>query len=306
MTVSVSPRLSQLAARGPSLNGIAFMERQACFDGKHAARRAIRPGACAPGRTTRMRNLEVDLLKVLTLNVHKGFSLRRRFVLHELRDAIRRVSADVVFLQEVVGDHLELSTKHDKWPQQAQYEFLADTIWKSFAYGQNAVYPEGHHGNALLSKLPIIRHQNTHVSGAAGERRGLLHAVLKVPRPSKVLHAICVHLGLGERSRNEQAGRLCDLVDTEVPENEPLIIAGDFNDWRGRTHARLSGFGLREVFCEATGSTARTFPALWPILKLDRIYVRHLCAREPTVLRQKPWSRLSDHAALTVELESDA
>jgi len=39
-------------------------------------------------------------LKLLTLNVHKGFTFwNRRFVLPELRDAVRTISADVVFLQ---------------------------------------------------------------------------------------------------------------------------------------------------------------------------------------------------------------
>ena len=37
--------------------------------------------------------------KVLTANIHKGFSpLNRSFMLHDLRDAVRKVSADVVFL----------------------------------------------------------------------------------------------------------------------------------------------------------------------------------------------------------------
>ena len=39
-------------------------------------------------------------LNLLTANIHMGFSFsRRRFVLPELREAIREVSADVVFLQ---------------------------------------------------------------------------------------------------------------------------------------------------------------------------------------------------------------
>ena len=40
--------------------------------------------------------------KVLTVNVHKGFTtFNRRFMLHELREAVRGVAADLVFLQEV-------------------------------------------------------------------------------------------------------------------------------------------------------------------------------------------------------------
>ena len=52
-------------------------------------------------------------INVLTVNMHMGFSLlNRRFVLPELREAIRGVSADMVFLQEDhVGRH-EIGRAH--------------------------------------------------------------------------------------------------------------------------------------------------------------------------------------------------
>ena len=44
------------------------------------------------------------IIRILTLNMHKGFSaFNRRFILHELREAIRNEAADVVLLQEVLG-----------------------------------------------------------------------------------------------------------------------------------------------------------------------------------------------------------
>lgn len=94
--------------------------------------------------------------KVLTINIHKGFTaFNRRFILPELRDAVRTVSADIVCLQEVMGAH-EVHPLHvENWPDTSHYEFLADTMWSDFAYGRNAVYPEGHHGNAVLSRYPI-------------------------------------------------------------------------------------------------------------------------------------------------------
>ena len=245
----------------------------------------------------------VDLVKILTLNLHKGFStFHKRFVLHDLRDAIRKVSADIVFLQEVLGDHREHSTRHETWPKEAQYEFLADTIWGNYAYGRNAVYPAGHHGNALLSKFPIVRSRNQDVSITGAERRGILHAVMSVPDQAIELHAFCVHLSLGARHRAQQIATLCDLVRAQVPDDGPLIVAGDFNDWSGRAHGPLSSIGLREVFVESEGSAARSFPARWPLLRLDRVYVRGLSAANATVLAKRPWSHLSDHAALTVEL----
>ena len=81
--------------------------------------------------------------KVLTINIHKGFTaFNRRFILPELRDAVRTVSADIVCLQEVMGAH-EVHPLHvENWPDTSHYEFLADTMWSDFAYGRNAVYPE--------------------------------------------------------------------------------------------------------------------------------------------------------------------
>lgn len=245
------------------------------------------------------------VLKILTLNTHKGFtSFNRRLVLHELREAVRGTSADVVFLQEVIGAHAELSTRHADWPATSQYEYLADQIWRDYAYGQNAVYPEGHHGNALLSKFPILSHENHDVSASGPEeRRGLLHCVLRLPDAAPDLHAICVHLGLRAHHRRRQLDLLCRLVDRAVPEDAPLVIAGDFNDWRVEAHRWLRRCaGLREAFVETRGKAACSFPARFPLLKLDRVYVRNVRIRHQAVLALRPWSHLSDHAGLLVEV----
>jgi endonuclease/exonuclease/phosphatase family metal-dependent hydrolase len=83
------------------------------------------------------------------------------------------------------------------------------------------------------------------------------------------------------------------------------VVAGDFNDWRLHAHRHLvSRSGLREVFVEAHGRAARTFPARWPVLRLDRIYVREATAHEPIVLPRRPWTHLSDHAPLAAEIEA--
>ena len=43
-------------------------------------------------------------LKVATLNIHKGLSqFNRRMVIHELREGLRSLAPDLVFLQEVQG-----------------------------------------------------------------------------------------------------------------------------------------------------------------------------------------------------------
>ncbi|MFZ2389941.1 MAG: endonuclease/exonuclease/phosphatase family protein, partial [Polaromonas sp.] len=84
----------------------------------------------------------------------------------------------------------------------------------------------------------------------------------------------------------------------------PVIVAGDFNDWRRRAHAVLAqGANLHEVFVQAYGKAARTFPARLPVLALDRIYVRNAIGHAPLVLPIRPWSHLSDHAPLAATIE---
>lgn len=240
-------------------------------------------------------------LTVMTVNIHKGFTtFNRKFILPELRDAVRKVGADVVFLQEVLGH--PGSRRNGTWDE-PHYEFLADEIWPQFAYGRNMVYPNGHHGNAVMSKFPIVHYQNHDASIAGPEKRGLLHCVIRVPGHEHDVHAICVHLGLAESHRVQQLELLCDIVRTEVPEEAPLVVAGDFNDWRRRAHDILErDAGLKEVFVSAYGESARTFPARFPVLSLDRIYVRNASVHLPVVLPRRPWSHLSDHAPLAAEI----
>jgi len=96
---------------------------------------------------------------------------------------------------------------------------------------------------------------------------------------------------------------LSDLVCKEIPARAPVVVAGDFNDWRHCAHAQLArGANLREVFVQANGQAARTFPARMPLLQLDRIYVRNTASHSPIVLPGKPWSHLSDHAPLAAQI----
>ena len=244
-------------------------------------------------------------IKVLTVNIHKGFTFfNRKFILPELREAVRKIGADVVFLQEVTGSHTQHAGTFDNYPDTPHYEFLADSIWPEFAYGRNAVYDKGDHGNAVMSKFPIVNFQNHDVSISGPERRGLLHCELSIPGRSVNLHAICVHLSLTETHRTQQMDMLCSLISANIPPQAPLVVAGDFNDWRHRAKTQLAdGAGLHEVFVQANGQPARTFPARKPLLRLDRIYVRNAVGHKPVVLPHKPWSHLSDHAPLAAVIE---
>lgn len=134
------------------------------------------------------------------------------------------------------------------------------------------------------------------------EPRRLLHCVLDVPHAGQPLHSVCVHLGLREAQRGQQVDRLLALVADAIPRDAPQVIAGDFNDWRERAHARLlADPSLAAIHASASKRPARAFPAWWPWLRLDRIYVRNLDHR-PLEMPRRPWSELSDHAPLAGEV----
>lgn len=240
-------------------------------------------------------------LHLASYNIHKGFSqFNGRMVVHELKDRLITLGADVVFLQEVQGSHAHHARRFAAWPDQPQHEFLAGELWTDFAYGRNAVYDHGHHGNAILSRFPITRWDNLDISAHAFESRGLLHCEMAVPGIAAPVHAICLHLGLTEGGRRKQLHALAARIRAAVPDDSPLIIAGDFNDWRVRAGRFLAHeLGLSEVFELAHGKPARSFPSALPLLHLDRIYVRGFGVVRANVMRGDAWHRISDHAALT-------
>jgi len=243
-------------------------------------------------------------LRILTYNIHKGFSPgNRSFVLHSIKSALQSTDADVIFLQEIQGDHAIRSARYPNWPDDSQFEFLADKIWPHHAYGKNAIYDAGHHGNAILSKFPFVRWENIDVSYMKSASRSLLHGVIQPPSFTLPLHVICVHFGLFGIERQRQLSKLVQRINEHVPQGEPLIIAGDFNDWRGQAEKHLSReLGLSEVFKSQGGSHARTFPAWMPMLTMDRIYCRGLEVNHRQRLHDKPWRGLSDHLPLLAEV----
>lgn len=243
-------------------------------------------------------------IRVLTLNIHKGFTqFNLRFMLHELRDAIRQAGPDIVFLQEVQGEHRGKENEHEDWPDEAQYEFLADEVWSDFAYGQNAAYTEGHHGNAILSKFPIEHWEQVDISTNWVEQRGHLYSRLFLPDQNRHLHCVCMHLGLSALSRRKQLHMISEYIDAKVPADEPLVVAGDTNDWTGiPTKDFADRAGLRDASLDANGGPLRTFPAKRPLLCLDRIYTRGFNVRSTLAADDAVWRELSDHVPLMADL----
>lgn len=284
----------------------------------------------------------MSLIRVVSYNIHKGrSSLGRRESLNDLRLGLYGLRPDLVFLQEVQGRNQQRSVLD------AQHESLAAALHLDVAYGCNAIRDRTDHGNALLSRFDILQHENQDISDHRLEQRGLLHAVVRID--DQKVHCFVVHLGLFAGSRSRQISALSERIARLVPANEPILIAGDFNDWGDRLAPLfVQQLGVVEVFANAPRSLGgelprlrdsvrrlsnvlrgmptalnvqersnqlgmdgaycplpppRTFPAVFPWFRLDRIYQRGFAVRSARVLRGRQWARLSDHAPLLAELE---
>ena len=251
--------------------------------------------------------MDIPQISVVTYNIHKGFSqFNQRMVVHELREQLRGMAPDIVFLQEVQGRNRRHAATIDNWPEEAQHGFLAEDVWQSTAYGRNVIYDHGHHGNAILSRFPISRSFNQDVTHMRFERRGLLHCVLQVDSLPRPVHCVCVHLSLFARSRRRQMDALASYLESITDPDTPLLIAGDFNDWRNEADSLLARrLGLSESIAGDSGdggSPGRSFPAKLPVLRLDRIYMRGFSVEHAEIHYGEPWSRISDHAALSASL----
>lgn len=238
-------------------------------------------------------------LRVATYNIHKGvqgLGPRRRLEIHNLGHAVEQLDADIVCLQEVRKVHTREAAHFARWPEMPQADFLAPAGYEA-VYRTNAFTRHGEHGNAMLSRWPVLAHQHEDMSDHRLEQRGLLHAEVQVQ--GVAVHVIVVHLGLIRASRVRQLAQLQRFIAREVPQDLPLLVAGDFNDWGGLSGQVLGRSGLAAL--EQPGLA--TFPSRLPLVQLDYVYARGLQPLGQHVPRGRIWGRMSDHLPLIADFD---
>ena len=262
-----------------------------------------------------MKTEKSAFLKVATYNIHKGvqgIGPARRLEIHNLGLAIEQLDADIVCLQEVRKVHRREEKYFRHWPELPQAEFLAPPGYESI-YKTNAYTRHGEHGNALLSRWPVMSHRHVDISDHRFEQRGLLHVEIQVGEAwtksqltpqSEVhlplnVHVIVVHLGLIPASRVRQIEQLHRYIEREVASDAPLLVAGDFNDWGARITNMMRDHHLREY----EGAKHATYPSRLPIVQLDHVYAKGLTPVSQMVLHGKIWRRMSDHLPLVAQFD---
>ena len=241
----------------------------------------------------------MSLIRIATYNIHKGvqgLGPTRRLEIHNLAQAITTLEADVVCLQEVRQHNRREARYFEHWPDTGQAEVLTPPGFES-VYRTNAVTRHGEHGNALLSRWPILASQHEDMSDHRLEQRGLLHVELLIH--GLPVHVIVVHLGLIRASRIRQLSQLIRFVQREIPPAAPVLVAGDFNDWSTLVPNRFAEIGLT-AWC---GKSVPTFPSRLPLAQLDHVFARGLQAVSVSVPRGRAWWRMSDHLPLIAEFQ---
>ena len=211
-------------------------------------------------------------LKILTYNIHRAIGVDRRFRPERIVRVLQHYEADVVLLQEVdegAPRSRELNLAH---------ELAQEAGYPHFALGHNVSLRKGRYGNATLSRFPILRERNIDLSVAQSWiRRGCQHTSVQVNERIQ-LEVFNLHLGLSARERQQQIELLSRSHEFGgVPEDTPMLVGGDFNDWRSLLWPTFTnGFGFR---CATDSKTGRrgalaTYPSFSPQGGLDRIYFR--------------------------------
>ena len=209
-----------------------------------------------------------------------------------MRERLRLMGADILFLQEVVGHNAKHVQRLEAW------RLLRSMSFSPKRSGQRLPTPAMRSTKMVTTVTPFSRATRwSAVTTKIFRPIASSNGACCTPRCRSRLDdesALRVRTsGLFGRSRRKQVDAVCARIDALVPADAPLIVAGDFNDWRHRAGDPLADIGVREVFESTRGRPARSFPARLPILRLDRIYVRGFHVQSANVHRGREWAGLS-------------
>ncbi|QDV69096.1 Endonuclease/Exonuclease/phosphatase family protein [Rosistilla carotiformis] len=232
-------------------------------------------------------------LRVLSYNIHHGAGVDSKLDLQRIADVILSVKPDVVALQEV-DKNVKRSGDVD---QPAE---LARLTKMNVVFGANIDLQGGHYGNAILSRFPIIRHENHRLPNIDdGEQRGMIEAEIALPKSNQPLRLLATHLDHrpDQRERLASATFINERLDGHP--QLPALLAGDMN-------ARPDSETLRRLqakWTSANQTPMATYPVTQPTIQID--YILHSPAIRWKIIEFKVLDEAvaSDHRAIFAVLE---
>lgn len=227
------------------------------------------------------------LVRVGTWNVHGGIGSDGRFDLRRVATGITSMSADIWALQEV-------ESRASRARGIDGFDVLSAACGGHAVAARTLRSDEGDFGHLLGSRWPIERITIHDVSHRRREPRHVIEG--RIAGSHQTLRVLAVHLDLSRRARRAQIAMLRDLLDDAG--HEPCVALGDFNTPRSGTPERLLAQYLHAV------PSGPTFPARWPLLRLDRIWCRpHGLIRDAEVPRN--FSNASDHLPVVAAIDPE-
>ena len=185
-------------------------------------------------------------MRVATYNIHKGVrgvGPSKRLEIHNLGLGIEALDADLVFLQEVRLYEPRARRAASPTPSSAGRRCRRPTTWRPKATrsptAPTPITRDGEHGNALLSRWPIGDIGHHDVSDHRFEQRGLLHVPVHVERDAGARHRRPLRADPRQPRAPGRSGWRASS-SRHVPRGEPLIVAGDFNDWGDKLDALMT------------------------------------------------------------------
>ncbi len=194
-------------------------------------------------------------VSVASYNVHACVGHDRCFDPQRVVRVLQELDADIVALQEV-------TSRYD--PGRELLDYAVRLKGYKVLEGPTVLRPNGHFGNALLTRLPVLTSRLLDISHIKREPRGAIDVDLELNNGA--VRVVATHLGLSPRERRFQIRRLLDLIGSE--DRCPVILLGDINEWF------IWGRPLRWLHSHFGKPPApRSFPAHFPIFALDRIWI---------------------------------
>ena len=218
-------------------------------------------------------------LTVATYNVHRwtGHNGRSRSDPARACYVISELDADVIALQEVLRPH----------DGEDPLVMLSEALGLHVTFAATRVHKRGELGNAILARWPIASVSMLDLSSSRLERR--VAVSVQFHGRSGSVDVVSTHLALADRTRHRQV-RL--LLDHPQLQTGPTVLLGDMNAWRQCKATRA----LDDEFdSHHNVKWPASFPAVRPVLALDRVYARGAQVVELAAHDSRAARRASDH-----------
>jgi endonuclease/exonuclease/phosphatase family metal-dependent hydrolase len=234
-------------------------------------------------------------VRVLSYNIHHGEGIDRRIDLERIAGVVRSVEPDVVALQEV-----DRRTRRSGGVDQPAE--LARLTGLPVVFGRSIDFAGGEYGNAVLSRLPIRRHEVIELPNPAeGEPRTLLHVELECQTGAADVTFDLYATHFDHASERNRAASARFVNERIRGADRPALLAGDLN---ATPDSESMTILARQWTLPRSAASLATVPVEGPVRQIDYVLYRPADRWKVVETRVLDEKVASDHRAILVVLQS--